>query len=106
MYCFEDGVKIVKKPKLSHYKTLAKQGRLLELPAAIGTTVWFIENNFVIDYKVARIIINESGIDCIQVVKEINGHEFWNGYSLEEFNERFFQTKAEAMFQIVSRQIF
>ncbi len=81
---------------LTHYKTLAEQGRLLELPAAIGSTVWFVRNNVVAEYKIGMIIINESGIDCIQVVREVNGKEWWDSFSLEEFNERFFLAKSEA----------
>lgn len=81
---------------LSHYKTLAKQGRLLELPAPIGSTVWFVGNYYVTEYKIERIIINENGIDCIQVVREVNGTEWWDSISLEEFNELFFLAKSEA----------
>ena len=81
---------------LLRYKTLAEQGRLLELPAPIGSTVWFVGKYYVTEYKIERIIINESGIDCIQVVREVNGKEWWDSFSLEEFNERFFRTIAEA----------
>ena len=81
---------------LKEYEDAEEQGLLLRLPCKVGDTVWFVGNEFVNDYEVRRYIVDETGVDCIQVAKEIDGRDYWNSFSIDDFNKTVFQTKEEA----------
>lgn len=82
--------------KLAEYENLEDKGLLLRLPCKVGDTVWFVGNKFVSDYEVRRFIIDETGIDAIQVAKTINGTDYWNSFSTDDIGEIVFLTQSEA----------
>ena len=82
--------------KLAEYERLEEQGLLFRLPCKVGDTVWFVGNKFVNDYEIRRYIVDETGIDCIQVAKEIDGKDYWNSFSMDTFGKTVFLTKEEA----------
>ena len=82
--------------ELKKYKDAEEQGLLIKLPCKVGDTVWFVGNDFVNDYEVRRYIIDETGVDCIQIAKEIDGRDYWNSFSIDDFNKTVFLTKEEA----------
>ena len=82
--------------QLKYYKDAEEQGLLMKLPCKVGDTVWFVGNDFVNDYEVRRYIIDETGVDCIQIAKEIDGRDYWNSFSIDNFNKTVFLTKEEA----------
>lgn len=81
---------------LKEYEDLEEQGLLLRLPCKVGDTVYFVGNKFVNDYEVRRFIIDETGIVCIQVAKLIDGKDYWNGFSINDFCKTVFLKKDEA----------
>lgn len=82
--------------KLAKYEDAEEQGLLLKLPCAIGSVVWFAGNEFINDYEVRRYIVDESGVDCIQVAKEIDGKDYWNSFSIDDIGKTVFLTREEA----------
>ena len=82
--------------ELKEYKAAEEQGLLLKLPCAIEGVVWFVGNEFINDYKVRRYIVDESGVDCIQVAKEIDGKDYWNSFSIDDIGKTVFLTREEA----------
>ena len=82
--------------KLGAYEDAEEQGLLFRLPCKVGDTVWFVGNKFVNDYEIRRYIVDETGIDCIQVAKEIDGKDYWNSFSMDTFGKTVFLTKEEA----------
>lgn len=93
-YNYDDFQKMAQ--KLAEYEDLEEQGLLLRLPCKVGDTVWFVGNKFVSDYEVRRFIIDETGIDAIQVAKTVNGTDYWNSFSTDDIGEIVFLTKSEA----------
>jgi hypothetical protein len=77
-------------------KIAEEQGLILRLPCPIGSTIWFVGNEFVNDYEVRRYIVDETGIDCVQIAKEIDGRDYWNSFSIDDFGKTVFLTKEEA----------
>ena len=82
--------------RLAKYEDAEEQGLLLRLPCKVGDTVWFVGNDFVNDYEVRRYIVDESGIVCIQIAKEIDGKDYWNSFRIEDLGKTVFLTKEEA----------
>lgn len=82
--------------ELKTYKDAEKQGLLLRLPCPIGSTVWFVGNEFINDYEVRRYTVDETGIDYIQIAKEIEGKDYWNSFSIDDIGKTVFLTKEEA----------
>lgn len=82
--------------KLREYENLEEQGLLLRLPCKVGDTIWFVGKKFVNDYEVRRFIIDETGIDAIQVAKTIDGIDYWNSFSIDDLGKTVSLTKAEA----------
>ena len=82
--------------KLADYEDAEEQGLILRLPCPIGSTIWFVGNEFVNDYEVRRYIVDETGIDCVQIAKEIDGRDYWNSFSIDDIGKTIFLTKEEA----------
>ena len=82
--------------EIQTYRDAEEQGLLLKLPCKVGETVWFVGNEFVNDYEVRNFIVDETGVDCIQIAKEIDGRDYWNSFSIYDFNKTVFLTKEEA----------
>lgn len=82
--------------KQAEYKALEEQGLLFRLSCAIGSTVWFVGNEIVNDYEIRRYIVDESGIDCIQIAKKIDGRDYWNSFDIDDFGKTVFFTKEQA----------
>lgn len=82
--------------KLAEYQKLEEQGLLLRFPCKVGDKVWFVGETFVNDYEVRRFIIDETGIDCVQVAKEIDGRDYWNSCCYEDFGKTVFLSEVEA----------
>lgn len=82
--------------KLAEYEDLEEQGLLLKLPCKVGDTVWFVGNKFVNDYEIRRFIIDEIGIDAIQVAKTIKGKDYWNSFNIDDFGKTVFLTQEQA----------
>lgn len=77
--------------KLAHYEDLEEQGRLIELPCAVGDTVWTIDPdiNFIDDFKVTDIDIVKEGI-------AICNHYLGYSCDVNDFGNTVFLTKEEA----------
>ena len=82
--------------KLAEYEDAEEQGLLLRLPIAVGSTIWFVGTEFINDYEVRRYIVDESGVDFIQIAKEIDGRDYWNSFSIDDIGKTVFLTKEEA----------
>lgn len=82
--------------RLREYEIAEEQGLLLRLTCPIGSAIWFVGNEFVNDYEVRRYIVDETGIDCVQIAKEIDGRDYWNSFSIDDFGKTVFLTKEEA----------
>lgn len=82
--------------KLCEYEDAEEQGLLLKLPCKVGDTVWFAGNKFVNDYEIRRFIIDEIGIDAIQVAKTIKGKDYWNSFNIDDFGKTVFLTQEQA----------
>lgn len=82
--------------EIEKYKDLEEQGLLLRLPCKMGDTVWCVGNHFVCDYQVRRCLVDDTGIECIQIAKEIEGREYWNGFNMDNFGKTVFLTREEA----------
>ena len=96
-----DGIKAIETAihaleEVKSYRDAEKQGLLLRLPCKVGETVWFVGNEFVNDYEVRNFIVDETGVDCIQIAKEIDGRDYWNSFSIDDFNKTVFLAKEEA----------
>ena len=91
--------------KLAEYEDLEEQGLLLRLPCKIGSEVWEIERQFLIDRKGCKdcIYFGNDGLGdycdydegnypaCTKIV-----HKKFNMRMLRDFGETIFLTKAEA----------
>ena len=77
--------------ELKHYKQLEETGRLIELPCAVGDTVWTIDLdiNFIDDFKVTDIDIMKEGI-------AICNHYLGYYFDVNDFGRTVFLTKEEA----------
>lgn len=85
--------------KLAHYEDLKEQGRLIELPCAVGETVWEIDE-YAEGFKARP--MKALSIE----LKENKGHVhttysdehdvFARGYGFDDFGEILFLTKEEA----------
>ena len=82
--------------KLAEYKDAEEQGLLLRLPCKVGDTVWFVGNNFINDYEVRKFIVGETGINFVQIAKEINGREYWDSFNICDIGKTIFLTRKEA----------
>lgn len=82
--------------KLAKYEDAEEQGLLLKPPCKIGDPVWVFTNNKILEYKVARLIIDISGLKYIQAVKEVMGEDFWCNITLEEIGKTVFFTMEDA----------
>ncbi len=82
--------------KLGSYEDAEEQGLLLRLPCKVGDTIWFVGNDFVNDYEIRRYLVDETGIDCVQIAKEIDGREYWNSFSIDYIGKTVFLTREEA----------
>ena len=77
--------------ELQKYKELEEHGRLIELPCAVGDTVWTIDPdiNFIDDFKVTDIDIVKEGI-------AICNHYLGYCCDVNDFGKTVFLTKEEA----------
>ena len=81
--------------QLCEYKDLEEQGRLIELPCAVGDTVWQITRNFISEFKIKSFICDNEGIffywECINGI-------YINilGFSDNRIGKDVFLTKEEA----------
>lgn len=84
--------------KLAHYEGLAEQGRLIELPCAVGDTVWTIDPDmtFIDDFKVTDIDIMKEGI---AFCNHYLGYLFY----VNDFGKIVFLTKEEAEAKLKER---
>lgn len=82
--------------KLKEYQRLEEQGLLLKLPCKVGDVVWFVGNKYVNDYEIRRFIVDNTGIDAVQVAKTIEGRDYWNSFSICDFGKTVFLTEQEA----------
>ena len=82
--------------KLFELEEAEENGLLLKLPYKIGDTVWLVGNRFVNDYEIRRFIIDDTGVDCVQVAKEIKGVDYWNNFYKGDFGKTVFLTREEA----------
>lgn len=78
------------------YKRLQEQGLLLKLPCKVGDVVWFVGNKYINDYEIRRFIVDNTGIDAVQVAKAIEGRDYWNSFSICDFGKTVFLTEQEA----------
>lgn len=62
--------------ELKHYRELAAQGQLIELPCAVGDTIYDPETGKPFD-KVIQFVIDENGVHCktLSVLAEMRGAE-------------------------------
>lgn len=62
--------------KLKHYEDLEDKGRLIELPCAVGDTIYNPETGKPFD-KVIQFVIDENGVHCktLSVMAEMEGAE-------------------------------
>ena len=72
IYCPEDCNTCVMykaiRDKLAHYEDLEEQGRLIELPCAVGDTVWSIYKNEIYKSIATRIVkVNSIGEDLVRI---------------------------------------
>lgn len=84
------------KEELAEYKRLEEQGLLLQLPRKVGDVVWFVGNKYINDYEIRRFIVDNTGIDAVQVAKAIEGRDYWNSFSICDFGKTVFLTEQEA----------
>ena len=82
--------------KIGYYEDLEEKGLLLRLPCRMGDTVWFVGNDFVNDYEIRRFIVDETGINWVQIAKEIDGRDYWDSFSICDIGKTVFLTKEEA----------
>lgn len=81
--------------KLAHYEDLEEAGRLIELPCAVGDTVWQITRNFISEFKIKSFVCDNEGIffywECISGI-------YINilGFSNNRIGKDVFLTKEEA----------
>lgn len=80
----------------SEQQRLEEQGLLLKLPCKVGDVVWFVGNKYINDYEVRRFIVDNTGIDAVQVAKAIEGRDYWNSFSICDFGKTVFLTEQEA----------
>lgn len=82
--------------KYKEYQRLEEQGLLLKFPCKVGDVVWFVGNKYVNDYEIRRFIVDNIGIDAVQVAKTIEGRDYWNSFSICDFGKTVFLTEQEA----------
>lgn len=81
--------------KLAHYEDLEEECRLIELPCAVGDTVWQITRNFISEFKIKSFVCDNEGIffywECISGI-------YINilGFSNNRIGKDVFLTKEEA----------
>ena len=77
--------------ELKHYKDLEEQGRLIELPCAVGDTVWSLDLDihWIEYFKVTYITVTEHGIG-------IENPYFGYGFDVKDLGDTVFLTKEEA----------
>lgn len=80
--CTTSGELITALKRLQHYENLEKQGRLTELPCAVGDTVYSFSFNIVYPFTVNGFEINKDGV-------EFNGSYCGEEKSLEYWSIRF-----------------
>ena len=83
--------------KLKEYQRLEERGSLLKLPCEVGDVVQLVGNKYVNDYEIRRFIVDNTGIDAVQVEKTIEGRNYWNSFSICNFGKTVFLTEQEAL---------
>ena len=85
--------------KLAHYEDLAEQGRLIELPCAVGDTVYEVQEirKRIQEYTVISIHYSHSSILIGWEIKDGNGiYSNLNGFEASAIGKTVFLTKEEA----------
>lgn len=85
--------------KLAHYEDLAEQGRLIELPCAVGDTVYEVQEirKRIQEYTVNSIYYSHSSILIAWEIKDGNGiYSNLNGFEASAIGKTVFLTKDEA----------
>lgn len=82
--------------KLAHYEDLEEQGRLIELPCAVGDTVYFVDEygiGGVKEYEVGCIVLKGNADYSRRLWQDVYGGELGN---FEDIGKTVFLTKEEA----------
>ncbi len=91
--------KIVKlAEKLKHYEDLEEQGRLIELPCAVGDTVYSFSFNIVYPFTVNGFEINKNGVEFKgSYCGEEKSLEYWSiRFPVSKIGKAVFLTPEEA----------
>lgn len=82
--------------RLKYYEDLQEQGRLLELPCAVGDTVFEIDEfeKEITKRKVYCIEIDDYGVTVM--VSEPGGYSPYTGRTIDDFGKTVFLSKKEA----------
>ena len=81
--------------KLAHYEDLEEQGRLVELPCAVGKTAYFAEDNGrIVPRKIIRPELLSQGEDFYRNGKLYKGNYY--SCSIDYANDHIGQTEEEA----------
>ena len=82
--------------KLGEYEDLEEQGKLLELPCAVGDTVYAFSLDEILVFYVDSFFINKNGIDVV-LISAMEKYKFLSvSFSIVDFGKKWFLTQEEA----------
>lgn len=82
--------------KLAHYEDLEEQGRLIELPCAVGDTVYRAILGKVYEYTVGSFLVDENGAWGMSIFFEQEEKKFAANMDCDNLGKTVFLTKEEA----------
>ena len=85
-----------------HYKDLAEQGRLVELICKIGTLIYYLNGEFLLDGICDGFSVDEDGAWLMHI--QFNKSGLTHSCECSLLGKRFFFTKSEAEQAIAERQ--